>query len=287
MKRLPGPLTILLLLGPGVGFLLIFFAFPLVFSIAASLTPDRTASAAGPTLANYAEIFATRSYSDGLLFSLYLSVVPTIVALAISVPLAVALESRFPGHQVFRTLYQIPLAVPTIVAAFLILLLLDRGGMLSRVLSSFGLPMPRLVRDKWAIGAIAAMVWKAVPFMTLIVAGAIASIPRDLLDAAGTLGAPRYRVFLDVQLPLALPGITAAALLVFVGSTGSYTVPNLLGPVYPEALSIHMYKNAFIENRWGLVAAMGTILSAIACAVLVAYYRLTRNLGGGYGGEVR
>ena len=86
---------------------------------------------------------------------------------------------------------------------------------------------------------------------------------------------------------MARPGITAAFLLTFIGGMGSFAVPNLLGPVYPLPLSIHMYVNAFERNNWGLVAAMGTVLSLISVAVLLAYYRATRSLRSAYGGEVR
>ena len=86
---------------------------------------------------------------------------------------------------------------------------------------------------------------------------------------------------------MALPGITAAFLLTFIGGMGAFAVPNLLGPVYPLPLSVHMYVNAFERNNWGLVAAMGTMLSLISVLVLLAYYRTTRSLRTAYGGEVR
>ena len=99
------------------------------------------------------------------------------------------------------------------------MILFDRGGMLSRMLTPIGLSLPKLVRDEWGLGVIIAMAWKAVPFMTLIIAGSVASIPEDLKAAARTLGANRLTTFFRIELPLALPGITAATLLVFVSST--------------------------------------------------------------------
>jgi len=86
---------------------------------------------------------------------------------------------------------------------------------------------------------------------------------------------------------MARPGITAAFLLTFIGGMGSFAVPNLLGPVYPLLLSVHRYVNAFERNNWGLVAAMGTVLSLTSVAVLLAFCRATRSLRSAYGGEVR
>jgi putative spermidine/putrescine transport system permease protein len=169
--------------------------------------------------------------------------------------------------------------VPGIVAAFLVLVVLDRGGMVSRLLTPLGIPLPRLVRDQWGIGAIIATCWKNVPFMTLIISGAMASINRDLLSAAQTLGAGRLTVLLRVQLPLAQPGITAAVLLTFVSSLGSFVIPNLLGPAYPLPLSVHMYAQGFQQGNWPLVYAMGTLLSVVAIAVLLLYYAIIGSLG--------
>ena len=79
------------------------------------------------------------------------------------------------------------------------------------------------------------MAWKAVPFMTLIIAGSVAAIPDDLKAAARTLGAGRLTIFLRVELPLALPGITAATLLVFVELDRRLRRPLSARPDLPEA----------------------------------------------------
>ena len=282
-----GRLTLLLLLLPGVGYLAIFFGLPLALAFLSSIGLGMTGPAAGLTATHYVELFADSVYRDGLWFSIYVSVVPTVVSLAIAVPLAVALQASFPGRQLFSTLYKTPLVVPGIVAAFIVMILFDRGGMLSRMLAPLGLQLPKLVRDDWALGVVVAMAWKSVPFMTLIIAGSVATIPDDLKAAARTLGAGRLTTFLRVELPLALPGITAATLLVFVSSTGAFAVPSLLGPIYPKPLSVWMYEAALHDNNWGLASAMGIVLSVVACAILVAYYRLTTGVRHASGGEVR
>ncbi|MGL5137584.1 MAG: ABC transporter permease [Beijerinckiaceae bacterium] len=283
-----GRLPLFLLLLPGVGFLLLFFGLPLVLVVLSSLGLGFHGSGAGGlTLSNYTEIFEQRVHRDGLRFSIYLAVTSTFLSLAISFPLAVAMQRGFPGKKLFSALYKIPLVVPTVVAAFLVLVFLDRGGMISRMLLPFGIALPRLVRDPWAVGVLVAMTWKAVPFMTLIISGAVASIPDDLRHAARSLGASPSSVFWRIEAPLALPGVTAATLLTFIGALGAFAIPNLLGPIYPQPLSIQMYLNAFEQNKWGLTAAMGTILSLVACAVLVAYYRLTAGMRNAFGGDVR
>ena len=274
-------------LAPGVGFLIVLFGLPLGMALLTSIGLGTVGVNTGFTLDHYAELFSNSIYLDGLRYSLFLSVVPTLVSLTIAMPLAVALQSTFPGKKLFSTLYRVPLVVPGIVAAFIVMILFDRGGEISRILKPLGLGLPKMVRDEWSLGIIIAGAWKAVPFMMLIIGGSLASISTDLPAAARSLGANRATVFWRIELPLALPGITAAVLLVFVGATGAFAVPSLLGPIYPKPLSVWMYEAAYQENNWGLASAMGIVLSVIACAVLKIYYRVTSDLRNAAGGEVR
>lgn len=275
-------LALLALLAPGVGYLLIFFGVPLFRVVLASVSPS---SGWLPRLHNYAEVLTTPVYREGLIFSLWLALAPTALAVVIGVPLAALLVRSYPGKAFFGALYKIPLVVPTIVAAFVVLILLDRGGLAHRWAAVIGLSLPRVVRDPAGVGIILASAWKNVPFMALIVAGSMAAIPEDLYRAARTLGAGTLTIFFRIQLPLALPGITAASLLVFITGLGAFAIPNLLGPPYPLPMSIHMYDQGFRRGNWPLVYAMGTMLSVAAVAILLAYYALTqraqRSVSGG------
>lgn len=262
------------LLAPGVGYLLILFGFPLARVIAASL-----AAPAGllPDFDAYATVLGTGIFREGLLFSLWLALAPTAVAVLVGVPLAALLVKSFPGKNFIGALYKIPLVVPGIVAAFIVLVLLDLGGLAHRWAALVGLGLPRTVRDTVGLGIIIASAWKSIPFLALIVAGSFAAIPDDLLRAARTLGAGTMTIFFRIQLPLALPGITAASLLVFITGLGAFAIPNLLGPAYPIPLSVHMYQYGYERGEWRLVYAMGTLLSIAAIVVLLLYYWLTRK----------
>jgi putative spermidine/putrescine transport system permease protein len=270
--------TLLLCLLPGVGYLLALFGLPLVRVVYGSFTsslPGQT----GFGLATWQALFANPVYMDGLWFSLWLGIAPTLVSLVISLPLSALMQANEGSRRLFGTLYKIPLVVPGIVAGFLVLIVLDRGGMASRLATPLGLSVPRLVRDDLGLGAIIASAWKTVPFMTLIIAGAMAAISKDVLAAARTLGASQLTILWRIQLPLAQPGITAAILLSFIGSLGSYVIPSLLGPAYPLPLSVHMFAEGFQKGNWPMVYAMGTLLSVMAVAVLLAYYTIIGSLG--------
>ncbi|MBS1167644.1 MAG: transporter permease [Proteobacteria bacterium] len=239
-------LELMLLLLPGAGFLAALFGFPLLTALLGSfgLVGDDPAL----TLKFYARIFTSTVLLRSLATSLYYGVVPVAVTVVLAIVLALALRRHFAGRKLFNGLYKIPLK------------------------------LPKMVRDPWGIGVIAATTWKQLPFMTLVITGAFAAIPEDIRHAARTLGAGPIRAFLRIELPLALPGITAAVLLTFIGSMGSFAIPDLVGAPNPLPLSVRMVR-AFAEGDMSQVFAIGMVLSAFAFAVLIGYYALTSRVG--------
>lgn len=266
-----------LLLVPGVGYLALTFGIPLIRVIWGSFHQSgslRQGVTPGFTTEHWVRLLTDPVLLDGLRFSIWLGIAPTVGSLTLALPLSALLQANERARRAARTIYRLPLVVPGIIAGFMILVMFDRGGMASRLATPLGLSLPRMVRDDWGIGAILASMWKTIPFMTLIISGAMAAISTDTMAAARTLGASRRTVLWRIQIPLAQAGITAAVLLSFIGSLGSFVIPSLLGPSYPLPLSVHMYEQGFRNGNWGLVYAMGTLLSVVAVAVLFTYYAL-------------
>ena len=269
-------MQLLVLLAPGVGYLLIFFGGPLVSALIGSLRQDDGSF----TLIFYERIFTRPSMIRGLVTSIYYGVMPVIVSLAVSIPLALLIRKSFLGRKLFSGLYKLPMAVPGIIVGLMVIVVFERGGFLDRLVAPIGLELPKLVRDDWGVGVILASVWKQIPFMTLIITSAFAAIPEDLRYAARNLGASRMKTFVFVEVPLAMPGITAAILLTFIGSMGSYAIPDIVGPPTARPLSVLMVKE-FNQGRFNQVYAMGMVLSLFAVAVLLLYYTLTSRIGPG------
>jgi putative spermidine/putrescine transport system permease protein len=265
---------LLLLLTPGVGYLLVFFGWPLLSALIGSFHLDDGSF----TLQWYTRIFTRPSMLRGLSVSIYYGVAPVVVSLLASIPLALLLRRSFLGRKLFNGLYKLPMAVPSIIVALMVIIVAERGGFLDRLLAPLGLGLPKLVRDDWGVGVILSTVWKQIPFMTLIITSAFAAVPEDIRLAARSLGASRLNTFLFVEVPLAMPGITAAILLTFIGSMGSYAIPDIVGPPVARPLSVLMVAE-FSQGRFPQVYAMGMVLSLFAIAVLIAYYTLTARIG--------
>lgn len=265
---------LLLLLTPGVGYLLVFFGWPLLSALIGSFHLEDGSF----TLQWYTRIFTRPSMLRGLSVSIYYGVAPVVVSLLASIPLALLLRRSFLGRKLFNGLYKLPMAVPSIIVALMVIIVAERGGFLDRLLTPLGLGLPKLVRDDWGVGVILSTVWKQIPFMTLIITSAFAAVPEDIRLAARSLGASRIGTFLFIEVPLAMPGITAAILLTFIGSMGSYAIPDIVGPPVARPLSVLMVAE-FSQGRFPQVYAMGMILSLFAIAVLIAYYTLTARIG--------
>jgi len=269
-------LQLLLLLAPGIGYLLFFFGAPLLAALVGSFRMEDGSF----TLNWYQRIFTRPSMLRGLSTSIYYGIMPVLLSLTLSVPLSLLLRRSFFGRKLFSGLYKLPMAVPSIIVGLMVIVVFERGGFFDRLLAPLGFTLPKLVRDEWGLGVIMAGAWKQVPFMTLIITSAFAAIPEDIRHAARTLGASRVSTFLSVDIPLAMPGITAAILLTFIGSMGSYAIPDIVGPATARPLSVLMVQE-FKQGRFEQVYAMGMVLSLFAVAVLLVYYGLTSRIGNG------
>jgi putative spermidine/putrescine transport system permease protein len=269
----------LLLLLPGVGFLGLFLVVPLVQVFLRSVGLALIGQASHFTWDYYRQFWEEAQYRDGFFFSLWLGVASTAISLATALIFSALMQVRFPGRLFVSVLYKVPLVVPSLVAAFLILSLIAPGGILARLVAHWGWEWPHLVYDRWGWGIIFVLVWHNVPFMMVIISAVMAGIPQDINDAARNLGASPWEVFRSVTVPLSMPGVSAAALLVFIQVFGAFAVPSLMESAYPLALPVVMQTEMMDRANWALASALGSVLTIASAIVLFAYYRLVQGRG--------
>lgn len=208
------------------------------------------------------------------LLSLWIAGTGTIVALGGAVLITVLLGGNSRVERVTRTIAALPLPVPNVAAAVAVLLLLSQSGWLSRVAMQMHLiagpsQFPALVYDPWAIGVIAAVVWKELPFLTLV-ALSLQSLRGDaLMDAARTLGATPWQAMRTVTMPLLLRGMAPSIIAVFVFVLGSLELPMVLAPSSPLALPLLIQErrqalDAASHGEAYVIALLATALALIA-----------------------
>lgn len=212
-----------------------------------------------------------------------LSLKIAIAATLISTPFAVAVawllaRRRFWGHALVNAVVHLPLVLPPVVTGYVLLLTLGRRGAVGAFLeSTIGL----VFAFKWTGAAIAAAVM-GFPLMVRSIRQAIEAVDRDLEEAAASLGANPWRVFLSITLPLALPGVVAGMVLGFAKALGEFGatitfVSNIPGETQTLALAIF----TLIETP-GAEAAAGRMVAfsvAISFGALLVSEWLSRRVG--------
>ena len=223
--RQPGVLSAL----PLVTLLLLGFAAPLLVVFGYSFMPARTFDFGHvPSLENYAEIFGS-TYYQSFLWALFLATTTVVLLLVITYPLAFGLAKLFGRWANLLTLLLvIPLFVSENIRLYGWVLFLIKGGVLSGTLKAWlGLELGGLIYNVPAI--ILGLVYVYLPFMLFPVTLGVAMVPKEVTEAAGDLGASRWQVFREVEIPLAMPGILIGCLLTFVLSLGSLAESKILG----------------------------------------------------------
>jgi len=144
---------------------------------------------------------------------------------------------------------------------------LVRGGWLAK-------PLP-LMYNKF--GVTLALVHVFLPFMVLSLTGVLKRIEPQLIEASQTLGVSPRRAFLEVTLPLSLPGILAGSLLVFSLAISSFVVPILVGGFKVHVLPMVVYEQVLSVFDWPFGAANAFVLLVISVALIAVYIKVTER----------
>ena len=255
-------LLIAVLLLPPVGFVAVFLSAVLVMAVMQSFGFFSFTGSEDIGFHNWAAAMSNTTTWDAFFYSAKIAFVSAFGALVFAYPIAFYLRRRFAGRGTLTALIRVPLFMPALVAAFLILNILSYHGIFNEVLVRIGLlsePL-RLTHDDWGLGVVAIEIWLNVPFLALILSAVVANIPADLEAAAQNLGADPWQVFLRVLLPLSVPGVQTGVTLVFIAVFGDFAINSIAGPLYPPSLSIRMYTVGQSFGEWGQAASIGILI---------------------------
>jgi putative spermidine/putrescine transport system permease protein len=272
-------IQLILLLLPGAGFIFFFFGFSLVSTILRSFQVE---GQPGYTLANYAVLFKPY-FIDSTLFSIWLGVASAFGSLLIAFPFCLLLRKNFFGNRALSTIIKIPLFITGLVATFLIMNFLSPHGMFNLILIKLNIikePL-RIIQGKFGLGITIIEIWKNVPFQLLIIMAVMESINPVLIEAAQDLGASKWQVIRHILIPLSMPGILVAVILVFIGAYGGFEIAKLAGAVYPMALPVLMYDSINEMNNWDTGSLIGTIIIISAILMVFLYTKIASKIQGG------
>ncbi|MEY9535052.1 ABC transporter permease [Sinorhizobium fredii] len=262
---------------PALGLLVLFFVVPVAILLA------RSVSEPVPGFGNYAELLGSSTYLRIFANTFLVSGLVTFVSLLIGFPVAWALAvmpSRF-ASVVFAILL-LSMWTNLLARTYAWMVLLQRTGVVNKVLIGLGLidkPLP-LVNN--LTGVTIGMTYIMLPFIILPLYGVIRKIDPAILQAAALCGANRWQALTRVLLPLAMPGMAAGALMVFVMSLGYFVTPALLGGTANMMLAELIAQ--FVQSlvNWGMGGAAALVLLVVTLALYAVQLRFfgTDRMGG-------
>ena len=194
--------------------------------------------------------------------------------LALAVAWALA-RGRFPGRALLDALTHLPLVLPPVATGYGLLLLLGRRGVVGHALAGLGL----VLAFRWTGAALAAGVM-AFPLMVRPMRQAIEAIDAEPLEAARTLGAGPLTRFRRIVLPLAAPGVIAAAVLGFAKALGEFGATiTFVGAIPGETLTLptDIYQATQTPGDEGRALALCLVAAAIALGAILASEALNRR----------
>jgi thiamine transport system permease protein len=249
-------------------FLAIFFFYPLLRIFAVSLGGEQAWRAFGT--------LAQPFFWEVLWFTTWQAALSTVLTLLAGLPLAfVFARFAFPGKTLLRALTTIPFVLPTVVVAAAFTALLGPSGIVNHWLQVlFGLTNPPLDLDQSVWMILLAHVFYNVSVIVRTVGGFWANLNPRLEEAAAVLGANRWRLYRHITLPLLLPSILAAALLVFLFCFTSFGVVLILGGLRFATLEVEIYRQAVSLFNLPVAAVLALVQMLFTFAVMAVYTRL-------------
>jgi len=267
---LHGRSAALALIAPALAVVGLFFIAPLGMSVVVAFR-DKTG---GFTLEHFAKSF--EFYSTDLLFTLAIVLLSTLLIGVVAI--AIAGYLTLGGHPrtvaVLRWLYRWPLFIPFVVAGQLMRTFLAKNGMLNHVLIGSGLIEPLSAQSllDWR-GIVVAFVWKQAPFVTLLLAGAMAALEPQHIEAARNLGARRLRVLVDIVLPQVRGTLLVGLVLSFVTMLSVLSVPLMINPNSPTMVTVDVAYRISTHADYPVANALCLLSLLLAATGAVFYLR--------------
>ena len=277
-----------LISGPPLGYLLVFFAVPVLIMVVASfrnpgefggLAPlfyeDEAGRHIDLTLENYGRFFSDFLYTQLFIKSFAYAAVTTLVCLVIAYPLSMLIARSPKKHRDLLVLLVIlPFWSNFLIRVYAWMIILGPQSVFVRALNAFigffGFEPVSLLFTPFAV--IVGLVYVHLPFMVLPLYANLEKHDPALLDAAQDLGAGAWHRFWRVTFPLSLPGVYAGAALVFIPALGIFAIPDILGGT--EGIMIgNVIKQQFLDTRdwpFGSVLSMVLTVMAVGLAGLAA-----------------
>jgi ABC-type spermidine/putrescine transport system permease subunit I len=257
----------LLLVAPLMIYMVVFYALPVISMLMRSVSEPTW------TLANYAALPDDPVFLKTFSITLNTAFIVTLATLMLGYPVALGLVRARTMAPLILIVILLPFWTSVLVRSYAWMVLLGRHGLINEALLAAGLIERPIRLLNTPLATEIAMTHILLPYMILPIANALRQIDPSLVRAASGLGATPWRTFLQVILPLSMPGVAAGVLLVFVLSLGFYITPAMVGGPRDVTLSM-LIAQSVDQLNWAYAATLAAVLLATALALIAAAQRL-------------
>lgn len=233
---------------------------------------------------NYRELLTSSDYWGSVRASLLFTLYTALPSILLSLALAEALDANPYIRGVFRTIFLLPVAISSAMAAMLWIFIYNpTAGYLNYVLERIGVVGPNWLSDPdWALFAVAvATVWKEVGFNIIFFMAGLASVPQELREAAWIDGANPWQRFRHVVIPILSPTIFFVAVVSVIHAFESFGQIHILtggGPAGATNILVYnLYKDAFVNFRSGIASAQSVFLFFIMLGVTLVQFTVAKR----------
>jgi putative spermidine/putrescine transport system permease protein len=264
-KRLFAVLLVL----PALVMIVLFFIVPLFASIVGAFEVGDTLG-----FGNFSKSFEL--YLNDMIFTLVIVAVSTTLIGFFSIAIGgyLTLGENPRAVALLRWLYRWPMFIPFIVVGQVLRTFLAKNGLMNNILVSLSIltPLQTVGFLDWR-GIVIAFVWKQTPFVTLLVAGAMASLDRSTIEAARNLGASRLRILIEIVVPQIASTLLVGLILSFVTMMSVLSVPLMINAQSPTMLTADIAFRINAHGDYGVANALGMISLLLTAGVALIYLR--------------
>ena len=226
------------------------------------------------TFDNFLYLFQDSLYFVTYLNSVKLAFIATLFTLLIGYPIAYGIaRSPQPTRNILLLLVVIPFWISFLLRVYSWMGILKTNGLINGFLLWLGVidqPLELLYTDT---AVYIGMVYSYLPYMILPLYANLVKLDIRLLEAASDLGAKKWQGFVDVTLPLSMPGIIAGCLLVFIRAIGEYVIPALLGGADTLMIGRVLFDEFFLNRDWPVASAVAIVLLLLLVLPIVYFQK--------------
>jgi putrescine transport system permease protein len=225
-------------------------------------------------LANY--IFLTKEslYFEAFLSSLKVAAISTFFCLLIGYPMSYGIaRADASWRNTLLLLVILPFWTSFLVRVYAWIGLLRNNGLINNVLMGLGITHEPIVMMQTDFAMYVGIVYTYLPFMILPLYSNLEKHDNTLLEAAVDLGATPFKAFLQITLPLSVPGIIAGSMLVFIPAVGEFVIPRLLGGTNSLMIGRVLWDEFFSNRDWPLASAVAIALLLLLVLPIMVFQR--------------